>query len=112
VIDSASGDPAVQGRAWKDNEIFDFIKQSYLLSGALRAERRDACRWAGRKDRAESRFLLETIRRCDVAVEFSVLTNPEVLRKTAETRGENLLKGLNNLLTDLEQGKRQACVSR
>jgi polyhydroxyalkanoate synthase len=34
-----------------------------------------------------------------------LLTNPEVLRKTAETGGENLLKGLNNLLTDLEQGK-------
>jgi len=34
-----------------------------------------------------------------------VLTNPEVLRKTAESGGENLLRGLNNLLTDLEQGK-------
>ena len=34
-----------------------------------------------------------------------LLTNPEVLRKTAETGGENLLKGLNNLLGDLEQGK-------
>ena len=34
-----------------------------------------------------------------------LLTNPEVLRKTAETGGENLLKGLNNLLSDLERGK-------
>ena len=34
-----------------------------------------------------------------------LLTNPEVLRKTAETGGENLIKGLNNLLTDLEAGK-------
>ena len=36
-----------------------------------------------------------------------LLTNPEVLRKTAETGGENLLRGLNNLLTDLERGKGQ-----
>ena len=28
-----------------------------------------------------------------------------MLRKTAETGGENLLKGLNNLLSDLEHGK-------
>jgi polyhydroxyalkanoate synthase len=35
------------------------------------------------------------------------MTNPEVLRKTAETGGENLLKGLSNLLTDLERGKGQ-----
>jgi polyhydroxyalkanoate synthase len=33
------------------------------------------------------------------------LTNPEVLRRTAETGGENLLKGLSNLLTDLERGQ-------
>ena len=33
-----------------------------------------------------------------------LLTNPEVLRKTAETGGENLLRGLNNLLGDLERG--------
>ena len=36
-----------------------------------------------------------------------LMTNPEVLRKTAETGGENLLKGLNNLLGDLERGKGQ-----
>jgi polyhydroxyalkanoate synthase len=34
-----------------------------------------------------------------------LLTNPEVLRRTAETGGENLLRGLNNLLTDLERGR-------
>ena len=34
-----------------------------------------------------------------------MLTNPEVLRKTVETGGENLLKGLTNLLTDLERGR-------
>jgi polyhydroxyalkanoate synthase len=33
------------------------------------------------------------------------MTNPEVLRKTAETGGENLLRGLNNLLGDLERGR-------
>jgi len=34
-----------------------------------------------------------------------VLTNPEVLRATIETGGENLVKGLDNLLKDLERGK-------
>ena len=32
------------------------------------------------------------------------LTNPEVLRETVATGGENLVKGLNNLLEDLERG--------
>jgi polyhydroxyalkanoate synthase len=34
-----------------------------------------------------------------------LLTNPEVLRRTVETGGENLVRGLNNLLADLERGK-------
>src|SRR5690606_17482442 len=34
-----------------------------------------------------------------------VLTNPEVLRATVESGGENLVKGLQNLLEDLERGK-------
>jgi polyhydroxyalkanoate synthase len=32
-------------------------------------------------------------------------TNPEVLSKTLETGGENLLSGLTNLLNDLQRGK-------
>ena len=34
-----------------------------------------------------------------------VMTNPEVLRTTIESGGENLLKGLENLIEDLERGK-------
>ena len=35
------------------------------------------------------------------------MSNPEVLRRTVETGGENLLTGLSNLLDDLERGKGQ-----
>src|SRR3546814_17478598 len=34
-----------------------------------------------------------------------VMTNPEVLRATLASGGENLVKGLNNLLDDIERGK-------
>ena len=39
------------------------------------------------------------------------LTNPEVLRATAESGGENLVKGLEHLLEDLEKGKGRLRVS-
>ena len=32
VIDAPSGDRRFKDDAWRDNEVFDFIKQSYLLS--------------------------------------------------------------------------------
>ena len=37
-------------------------------------------------------------------------TNPEVLRLTIETRGENLLRGLKNMLEDLERGKGRLAI--
>ena len=40
-----------------------------------------------------------------------MLTNPEVLRATIESRGENLLNGLKNLLDDLERGKGRLQIS-
>ena len=33
------------------------------------------------------------------------LTNPQVLKRTIETRGENLLKGLANMLNDIAAGQ-------
>ncbi len=39
-----------------------------------------------------------------------LLTNPEVLRATVESRGENLLNGLKNLLDDLDRGKGRLAI--
>jgi polyhydroxyalkanoate synthase len=38
------------------------------------------------------------------------MTNPEVLRTTIDTGGENLIRGLHNMLDDLERGKGQLAV--
>ena len=40
-----------------------------------------------------------------------VMTNPEVLRATIESRGENLVHGLKNLLDDLERGKGRLAIT-
>ena len=39
-----------------------------------------------------------------------VLTNPEVLRETLRSNGENLVRGLDNLLVDLERGHGQLSI--
>ncbi|MGA3001400.1 MAG: class I poly(R)-hydroxyalkanoic acid synthase [Acetobacteraceae bacterium] len=104
VIDSATGDRRFKDSAWKDNEIFDFIKQSYLLSA--RYVQDVVTHVEGLDDKTAQKVDFYAKQFVDAMSPSNfVLTNPEVLRKTAETGGENLLKGLNNLLTDLEQGK-------
>ena len=104
VIDAASTDRRFKDDAWKENEVFDFIKQSYLLSARYV---QDVVKQVDGLDAKTAQKVDFYSRQFVDAMSPSnfLLTNPEVLRKTAETGGENLLKGLNNLLSDLEQGK-------
>jgi len=104
VIEGDPRDRRFKDEAWKDNEVFDFIKQSYLLSARYIT---DVVKQADGLEPATAQKVDFYSRQFIDAMSPSnfLLTNPEVLRKTAETGGENLIKGLNNLLADLERGK-------
>lgn len=109
VID-APGDKRFKDDAWKENEVFDFIRQSYLLSA--RFVQQVVGGVDGMDTRSAQKVDFYTRQFVDAMSPSNfLLTNPEVLRKTAETGGENLLKGLNNLLTDLERGRGQLRIS-
>ncbi|WP_291297407.1 alpha/beta hydrolase [Elioraea sp.] len=104
VAAPAVGDRRFKHEDWQENEVFDFIKQSYLLSA----------RWIqnvvkdveGLDDRTAQKVDFYTRQFVDaMAPSNFLMTNPEVLRRTVETGGENLVRGLNNLLSDLERGK-------
>src|SRR3984957_7765021 len=104
VIGPSPSDKRFKDEAWKENEVFDFIKQSYLLSA--RFVQNVVTQVDGLDDKTAQKVDFYARQFVDAMSPSNfVLTNPEVLRKTAETGGENLLKGLNNLLSDLEQGK-------
>ena len=104
VIDTPSSDRRFKDDAWKENEVFDFIKQSYLLSARYVQDVVQHVDGLDKKTAQKVDFYARQF--CDAMSPSNfLLTNPEVLRKTAETGGENLLKGLNNLLGDLERGK-------
>src|SRR3954465_522186 len=106
VIEADPKDRRFKDDAWKENEVFDFIKQSYLLSARYV---QDVVAHVDGLDSKTAQKVDFYARQFIDAMSPSnfLLTNPEVLRKTAETGGENLLKGLNNLLSDLERGKGQ-----
>ncbi len=104
VIEADPKDRRFRDDAWKENEVFDFIKQSYLLSARYV---QDVVTHVDGLDAHTAQKVDFYARQFVDAMSPSnfLLTNPEVLRKTAETGGENLLRGLNNLLADLERGK-------
>ncbi|MGH7039162.1 MAG: class I poly(R)-hydroxyalkanoic acid synthase [Stellaceae bacterium] len=110
VIKPDAGDRRFRDPAWSDSALFDFIKQSYLLTARwLQAQVREV---AGLDEHTARKVDFYTRQFVDaLAPSNFVATNPEVLRATIESRGENLLKGLGNLLDDLERGKGRLDIS-
>jgi len=104
VIAEDPRDRRFKDEAWRENEVFDFIKQSYLLSARFFQNVVNGVE--GLDPKAAQKVDFYTRQFVDAMSPSNfLLTNPEVLRKTAETGGENLLKGLSHLLADLERGK-------
>jgi len=110
VIEAPSEDRRFRDKAWSDNALFDYIKQSYLL--AARYIQRAVKDVEGLDEGTARKVDFYTRQFVDaIAPSNFVMTNPEVLRATIESRGENLLNGLKNLLDDLERGKGRLAIS-
>ncbi len=104
VIEEPKGDRRFKDEAWRENEVFDFIRQSYLLSARFFTNVVQGAEGLDHKTAQKVDFYTRQFVDAMSPSNF-LMTNPEVLRRTAETGGENLLKGLSNLLSDLERGK-------
>src|SRR3954468_4367694 len=109
VIVPAKDDRRFKDSAWDENTLFDFIKQSYLLTARfLQASVRGV---DGLDDKTAMKVDFYTRQFVDaMAPSNFVMTNPEVLRATMELGGENLVRGLEHLLDDLERGKGQLSI--
>jgi polyhydroxyalkanoate synthase subunit PhaC len=110
VIAPARDDRRFKDSAWQDNQVFDFIKQSYLLTA--RWMQNTVHEVDGLDNKTAQKIDFYTRQFVDaMAPSNFVMTNPEVLRTTIESRGENLVKGLQHLLNDLERGKGKLSIS-
>lgn len=106
--DSVKPSPAdrrFSDQEWQSNWLFDWLKQVYLLTAAqmknlVEVESQKLDPHLARKLEFVTRQMIDA-----TAPSNFWMTNPEVLRTIYRTGGESLIKGLENLLTDLENGK-------
>ena len=106
VVTPSREDRRFRDDAWDENILFDYIKQSYLLTA--RWMQSTVNQVEGLDDKTAKKVDFYTRQFADaIAPSNFVMTNPEVLRTTVESGGENLVKGLENLLDDLERGDGQ-----
>lgn len=103
-IKEPKGDKRFKHDDWKDNVLFSYIKQSYLIvADWIQMTVADV---EGLEEHTKQKVQFYTRQFVDAMSPTNfVLTNPEVLRATVESGGQNLVNGLKNMLDDLERGK-------
>ncbi len=110
IIEPDKGDRRFRAEEWQENAIFNFIKQSYLLT----------CAYMDKAIRDNEELNAQKKHKLAFATKFFadalsptnfVMTNPEVIKETLATGGENLVRGLENLIEDIERGEGELKIS-
>lgn len=89
---------------WKSNQFFDFVMQLYLLTTKWAQELVREADGLDPATRRKAEFYVQQVTNALSPSNF-VLTNPEVLRETVASSGENLARGLKMLAEDIAAGK-------
>ncbi len=89
---------------WRENPIFDTIRKTYLQISDQLLGTVDEIEGVDEATREKLRFTTRSFVDAMSPSNFAI-TNPQVLKRTLETRGENLLKGLANMLKDIAAGQ-------
>ncbi|HVP83893.1 MAG TPA: class I poly(R)-hydroxyalkanoic acid synthase [Rhizomicrobium sp.] len=109
VVSPSPSDKRFRDKDWQENQVFDFIKQSYLLTANWLQS--TVGKLEGVDPAQQKRIQFYTKQFVDAMSPSNfVFTNPEVLRVTMQSNGENLVKGLAHLLEDMERGGGQLAI--
>ena len=104
VAEPPKGDRRFRHEDWENNFLYDYIKQSYLI--AAKNLHQTLGNVEGLDEKTARKVDFYTRQYIDALSPSNfLLTNPEVLRETVNSGGQNLVKGLNNLLEDLTRGE-------
>lgn len=104
VIIPERSDRRFKDKAWSENTVYDYVKQFYLLQSQciLNILKSSAEKDEESTEKKMAEFFGRQFVNALAPTNFAA-TNPEVIRKTIETNGANLVDGMDLLLNDLEQ---------
>jgi polyhydroxyalkanoate synthase len=110
IAEPAKGDKRFKHEAWQEHFLFDYVKQSYLITARWLHDQVASVEGLPEPTRKKIDFFTRQYIDAMAPSNFA-LTNPEVFRETVATGGQNLVRGLNNLLDDIERGNGQLRIS-
>src|SRR3954470_2373065 len=104
AIEASPRDKRFQDPEWKSNQFFDFVMQLYLLTTQWANDLVRNAEGLDPHTRKKAEFYVQQITNAFSPSNF-VLTNPEVLRETLASSGDNLVRGMRMLAEDIEAGR-------
>ncbi|WP_375211121.1 PHA/PHB synthase family protein, partial [Hyphococcus sp.] len=109
VVEPAKGDKRFAHPAWNENPMLDFVKQSYLIFARWLETTIAQLEFEDEHEKKKAEFFTRQFIDAFAPSNFAML-NPEVIEATLESKGENLLKGLRNLLEDIDRGHGELAI--
>ena len=110
MVEAAAKDRRFKDKSWQESPVFDYLKQGYLINAQWMQEAVGTIKGldthAARKLNFFTRQFIDALSPSNF-----LLTNPEVMRTTFDSNGENLVRGLENLLSDVEKSSGQLRIS-
>lgn len=107
--DNTPDDPRFKNPLWKSNPYFNFVKQQYMINSEAVSQAVENIEDIDDDERSRLRYFSSQIINMMAPTNF-LATNPDALEKALETEGESLIKGLENLVADLEANNGELVV--
>lgn len=105
------GDKRFVHKAWEENPLLDFVKQSYLLLSEWVDKAINTAEGVDAATRRRAFFHADQILSALSPSNVPTL-NPEVLDETIRTQGTNFLQGMKNFVSDLERGHGELAITQ
>ena len=103
AVEPDTRDRRFKDSEWADNPFFDFLKQAYLITARWADDLVEHADGLDEATRIKARFYVKQVADALSPSNF-VMTNPELLRETMTTSGDNLVRGLDMLAADIKAG--------
>ena len=111
VVTPERGDRRFSDPQWSENPVFDTIKQSYLLSANWMNALVAGMEAADPAEKRRVEFFTKMLTDAFSPSNF-LMSNPAALREAINTKGESLVRGMENFAADMERGQGQLAISQ